>query len=330
MYKKKYEKGVIFLKKAVKLLENLFLIDGHDLGKKQRTGTYVLKTEDSVVLIETSASPSVPFILEGLNELNIDLSLINYLIVTHIHLDHAGGAGLLMQSLPNAQLLVHPKGKRHLADPSRLILGAKAVYGNNFDRLFDPIVPVPQERMMAMEHGSTVSLSPTHELVFYDTPGHANHHLSIWDRSNRCLYTGDTAGVFYPQLLPYGVDFILPSTSPNQFDPDKMRASLRLYESLEPRYIAFGHYGLHSSPKTVFNEVDKWLERFLEIGSRAANDETLLDGKVSMTAGQLYQIVQAFLMEKGVPSDHPVFEIIQLDLHVCAMGLSDYFQKRTN
>lgn len=115
----------------------IYLIDGHDLNRERRTGTYVIK-EQQYVLVETSASPSIPFVLRGLKELDVPLDQISYIILTHIHLDHAGGAGKLLEYCPNAKVIVHPKGARHLSDPSRLIAGAKAVYGESFDTLFRP------------------------------------------------------------------------------------------------------------------------------------------------------------------------------------------------
>ena len=167
------------MKKPVQLTENVFLIDDFDLSMPERTGTYVL-TEDKVTLIETSASPSIPYILEGLQTLGVSPADISYIIVTHIHLDHAGGAGLMLQHCPNAKVIVHPKGARHLADPSRLIMGAKAVYGDKFSQLFDPIVEIPEDRLMIKGEGDTLEISEKLNLKFLDTPGHANHHFSIY------------------------------------------------------------------------------------------------------------------------------------------------------
>lgn len=126
---------------------NFYCIDTHDLGREQRTSSYLL-IDEKIALIETSASPSVPYIMEGLQKLNIAVEDIDYVIVTHIHLDHAGGAGLFLQSCPNAKLVVHPRGAAHMIDPSRLIRSAKGVYGAEFDRLFDPIVPIDAARII--------------------------------------------------------------------------------------------------------------------------------------------------------------------------------------
>ena len=132
-------------KNPVKLNDRIYLIDGYDLGVAKRTGIYVIDEKD-LTIVETGPSPSVKYVKKGLEALGFSLDQVKYIIVTHIHLDHAGGAGLLLEECPNAKVVVHRKGARHLADPSRLIAGAKAVYGEKFSALFDPIRPIPEER----------------------------------------------------------------------------------------------------------------------------------------------------------------------------------------
>ncbi len=163
----------------IDLGNDMTLIDLYDLSMPERTGAYVLHA-DELTVVETSASPSVPHLLKGLEDLNLDPKDVKHIIVTHIHLDHAGGVGLFLEHCPNATVYVHPKGKRHLADPAKLIAGAKAVYGDQFDELFDPIVPVPEERLVEKGEGDTLDIGGR-VLTFYDSPGHAKHHLSIHD-----------------------------------------------------------------------------------------------------------------------------------------------------
>ncbi|AGE22187.1 beta lactamase-like protein [Geobacillus sp. GHH01] len=305
------------------------LIDLYDLRMPQRTGTYVLH-EENLAIVETGPSPSVPHLLAGLKALHIDPSDIRYIIVTHIHLDHAGGVGLLLQHCPNAMVVVHPKGKRHLADPSRLIAGAKAVYGAQFESLFDPILPVPEERLIVKEDGETLKLSAERTLVFYDTPGHANHHVSIYDSYSRGVFTGDTIGVFYPQLQEAGLTFCLPSTSPNQFDPEAMKQSAARLEKLRPERIYFGHFGMLDDPQEAFRQLRVWLPKFVAAGKEAIerNPEASPAEQAKVAAQRLRRDVEAFLNEYGVPSSSPVYAAIELDLQVCAMGLIDYWHKR--
>ncbi|ADU94053.1 MBL fold metallo-hydrolase [Geobacillus sp. Y412MC52] len=305
------------------------LIDLYDLRMPQRTGTYVLH-EENLAIVETGPSPSVPHLLAGLKALHIDPGEIRYIIVTHIHLDHAGGAGLLLQHCPNAMVVVHPKGKRHLADPSRLIAGAKAVYGAQFESLFDPILPVPEERLIVKEDGETLELSAERTLVFYDTPGHANHHVSIYDSYSRGVFTGDTIGVFYPQLQEAGLTFCLPSTSPNQFDPEAMKQSAARLEELRPERIYFGHFGMLDDPQEAFRQLRVWLPKFVAAGKEAVDrhPEAPAAEQAKMAAHRLRGEVMAFLDDHGAPSSSSAHAAIELDLQVCAMGLIDYWQKQ--
>lgn len=315
------------MKNVVKLLENLYIIDSHDLGLKNRTGSYVL-TADELTIIETSASPSVPYILEGLQELGFQPSQVRNIIVTHIHLDHAGGAGLLLESCPNATVFVHPAGKRHLIEPSRLITGAKAVYGDKFDELFDPIVPIPENRIRSLDHEERLVIGKSHSLTIYHSPGHANHHFSIFDEVHKALFTGDTAGVYYPDLNETGVKLYLPSTSPNQFHPDKMRQSLEMFKKLEPEYICFGHFGLTNRANDVLIEVENWLEQFVKLGKQAYDARNSFDERVALAFSLLEERVQSHLKKFSIPADHKVHEVLILDMKICAMGLIDFMEKQ--
>ncbi|QNU25013.1 MBL fold metallo-hydrolase [Geobacillus zalihae] len=305
------------------------LIDLYDLRMPQRTGTYVLH-EENLAIIETGPSPSVPHLLAGLKALHIDPADIRYIIVTHIHLDHAGGVGVLLEHCPNATVIVHPKGKRHLADPSRLIAGAKAVYGEQFDALFDPIVPVPEERLLVKEDGETLVLSAERTLTFYDTPGHANHHFSIYDSYSGGVFTGDTIGVFYPQLQEAGLAFCLPSTSPNQFNPEAMKQSAARLEELRPERIYFGHFGMLDDPEEAFRQLRFWLPKFVAAGKEAIerNPEAPAAEQAKMAAHRLRGEVMTFLDDHGAPSSSSAHAAIELDLQVCAMGIIDYWRKQ--
>lgn len=313
--------------KPIKLAENLYLIDDFDLNLPERTGTYVL-TEEALTIIETAASPSIPILLEGLKKLALSPADIKYIIVTHIHLDHAGGAGLLLNHCPNAKVIVHPKGARHLEDPTRLIAGAKAVYGEKFSALFEPILPVPADRLIVKDDQDQLEIASDCTLVFYDSPGHANHHFSIYYPRENGMFTGDTAGIFYHQLYRDGVEFYLPTTSPNQFDPDKMLASILMFENMNLDSIYFGHFSMSHSPIEVYSQVRMWLNIFMTEAEAAFNRHSDFAERVNLLSNQLFTKVVDHLAIKGISQDNKVFEVISMDLEVCAMGLIDYLDRR--
>ncbi|MGG0720330.1 MBL fold metallo-hydrolase [Robertmurraya massiliosenegalensis] len=314
------------MKKVEKLFENLYLIDGYDLDMKERTGTYVL-TERDLTIVDTSASPSVPHIIDGIEKLGFSPKDIKYIVVTHIHLDHAGGAGLLLQQCPDAKVIVHPKGKRHLADPSRLIAGAKAVYGDKFNRLFDPIIPIPEEKLLAMNNEDILTISEDCSLTFYDTPGHANHHFSIYHPKLNGMFTGDTAGIRYTALLKDQIEFYLPSTTPSNFDPVKMKQSISFYRSKNLDYIFFGHYGMSRNPEEVYRQVSNWLNPFIEVAKEAFEKGKSFDEMIHLTKEGIFNIISRHLDEFNIPRDHEIYDILTLDIEVCSMGLIDYVYK---
>lgn len=321
-------KGADNLKNPIKITDRIYLIDDFDLGRPARTGTYVIK-EDKLTIVETCASPSIPYILEGLHTLNIQPEDIEYIIVTHIHLDHAGGVGLLIEKCPNAKVIVHPKGARHLVNPSRLIAGAKAVYGDQFEALFDPILPIREDKIIIKEDGSTLELSKDCQLTFYDTPGHANHHFSIHESVSNGIFTGDTVGIYYHELVSEGIALYLPSTSPNQFNPTAMLQSAKRIEELKVNFIFFGHYGMSSNVNEVFKQLHYWLPYFMEagkIGLTTTENKTLLEQKDAVKNALLAPIT-TYLDEKNIPRDHEVYSILNLDLDVCSMGIVDYYHK---
>ncbi|WLR52122.1 MBL fold metallo-hydrolase [Bacillus tianshenii] len=310
----------------VSLDYDISLIDDFDLGTDGRTGTYVIQDEE-LTLVETSASPSVPYIIQGLEDLNLKLEDVRWIIVTHIHLDHAGGAGLLLEKCPNAKVVVHPRGERHLADPSKLIAGARAVYGDQFDKLFDPIVPIPEDRLVVKNDGDVLPIGER-TLTFYDTPGHAKHHFSIHDSKSNGIFTGDTIGLQYPKLKKDGIHLYLPSTSPNQFDPDAMLNSLARIEALGVDRIYFGHFSVSDEPQEVYRQVREWLPTFVEAAEVAGAESDDFAKMHEIAHNHLSEKITSYLRSKGVPDDHPEYQVLRLDMDVCAMGLADYIMKK--
>ncbi|WP_456271712.1 MBL fold metallo-hydrolase [Bacillus sp. AK031] len=303
--------------------ERISVIDLFDLNEPFRTGAYVIK-EDDITIIETSASPSVPHLLKGLKELNIPLEKIKNIIVTHVHLDHAGGTGVFLEKCPNASVIVHEKGARHLINPERLEAGARQVYGEEFDRLFHPIVPIPADRVIIKKHNEKLKLGETCELTFYNTPGHSRHHFSIYDEKSKGIFTGDTAGVNYGYILD-GIHLYLPSTSPNQFNPMEMQQSLDLYRQLDLEKIYFGHFGISEEPQKVLTEVEKWLKIFIEKAREIHRNYHSLESRL--------KALTLALKKEVLNSDHRLSDnkgfirLLDLDMKVSAMGLIDYIEK---
>jgi hydroxyacylglutathione hydrolase len=197
---------------------------------------------DRAAVVDTGVNSSVPRVLDALRARGIAPAQVDYVILTHIHLDHAGGAGLLLSQLPHAMLTVHPRGAPHILDPGKLIASARTVYGAEaFARIYGNVMPVPRERLIETPHGASIKLNGR-EIVFYDTPGHARHHVCALDTKSGHVFAGDTFGLSYRELDCDGRQFIFPTSSPTQFDPDAAHRSLDLITALRPEAIYVTHY----------------------------------------------------------------------------------------
>ncbi|MCC4621306.1 MBL fold metallo-hydrolase [Xanthomonas cassavae CFBP 4642] len=217
-------------------------------GGAQFDAAYLIVEAQRGAFIDCGTSLSVPRLLAAVQAAGLTPAQVDWLILTHVHLDHAGGAGALLQHLPNARVLVHPRGAPHMIDPTRLIAGATAVYGQEeMARSYGQIVPVPAERVVEAVDGQAVLLGER-ALCTVDTPGHARHHLCVWDARCRSWFTGDTFGLSYRQLDSAQGAFILPTSSPVQFEPEAMLHSIARLMEAAPQAMYLTHYGRVESP----------------------------------------------------------------------------------
>ena len=211
--------------------------------RPQFDAAYLVVEAGRAAFIDCGVNHGVPRLLQALERLGLTPDCVDWVIPTHVHLDHAGGAGTLMQALPNARLAAHPRGLRHLLDPSALWAGALAVYGEEeMQRSYGQLVPVPAERAQALSDGEVILLAGR-ALTILDTPGHARHHVCIWDERSRGVFTGDTFGISYREFDTVQGPWIFPTSSPVQFDPEDMKDSIRRILALAPEALYLTHFG---------------------------------------------------------------------------------------
>lgn len=204
---------------------------------------YLLVENGRAAFIDCGTLRSVPNMLAALDAAGLAPDAVDWLIASHVHLDHAGGAGALLQELPRATLVVHPRGAPHLIDPGKLIASARQVYGDNlFDRAYGGLLPAPAGRVLEAADGQVLDLAGR-PLLLAHTPGHALHHLSVWDERTRAWFTGDTFGISYREFDVDGRPFAIPTTSPVQFDPVQLKDSLRRLLAAGPRTCYVTHFG---------------------------------------------------------------------------------------
>ena len=193
-------------------------------------------------VIDTGTNDSVPRVLAALSQKGLVPGSVDYVMLTHVHLDHAGGASALMRQFPNARLTVHPRGARHMADPSKLIAGTIEVYGEaEMRRMYGDILPIEPARIIETPHGASVKLAGR-TFVFHDVAGHARHHVAIQDLKSGHVFSGDTFGMSFRELDEEGRQFIFPTTTPPQFDPDAFHRSTDRIAGLNPDAVYVTHY----------------------------------------------------------------------------------------
>lgn len=203
---------------------------------------HIIQQGDAAAFVDVGTNYSVPHLLAALQELQIRHEAVEYLFITHVHLDHAGGAGLLLRSLPNAKVVVHPRGAPHLIDPAKLIAASRVVYGEErYRELYGDLIPIDAGRVITSADGQRVDLRGRPFQLLH-TPGHALHHYCLVDQEHRNLFTGDTFGLSYRELDTAQGAFGVPTTTPTQFDPQQLLVSIDRLMATEPRAAYLMHY----------------------------------------------------------------------------------------
>ena len=285
-------------------------------GWERVTAGYVVEGP-APVLIETGSQSSVPVLLDALSDLGLGPGDLAGVVVTHIHLDHAGGVGDVARAFPDATVYVHEKGARHLADPERLVRSAAQVYGTLLDSLYGRLDPTPAERIHVLADGEEIAIGPGSTLVAVDSPGHAKHHLGLHhdgDAASGILFAGDAVGV----KLPDG-GVLRPATPPPDFDLDAALRSLESFRSRGPTGLALAHYGLIDHPGDLLDEAAGTLRHWAEAAEAAWRAGTDIADALSA----------AFATDlDGVPAQHREKLETLNGVHSNAAGLRRWLDQR--
>ena len=240
------------------------------------TATYLIRGSRPA-LVETGTARSAPTVIAGLAELGIDADDLATIVVTHIHLDHAGGVGDLAAAYPRAQVVVHERGARHLQDPTRLVDSARRVFGPDMERLFGDLLPTATDRIISVGDEGQVDLGDGRFLDVFHNPGHASHHIALVDSGTGDLYTGDAAGVYVPQTAE-----VRPATPPPDFDLDLALDSMRRMAARNPTRLLFSHFGPVTEVDEVMEASESELHYWVETVREARMQSPDLDHAVAL------------------------------------------------
>ena len=288
---------------------------------------YLIVERGRAAFVDTGTNDAVPRLLAALAGAGVGVDAVDYVIATHVHLDHAGGAGLLMRHLPNARLVVHRRGARHLVDPRHLIRSATGVYGEEeIARSYGSLVPVPAERVVTTGDNTTIELAGR-ALRILDTPGHAMHHHCIWDEASRAFFTGDTFGLSYRDFDTALGAWVMPTTTPVQFQPAALRRSIERMLAFAPEHMHLTHYGR-------VGDVARLGALLLgQLDAVVAFARTTMPGpdRHDVLVSGLEAIHLASLRAHGVTlADERIRELLALDLELNAQGLAIWLDRRTH
>lgn len=283
---------------------------------------YLVIDSGRAAVIDTGVEYTASRVEEVLIEQGLSTDCVDFVVPTHVHLDHAGGAGKLMQMCPNARLVVHPFGSRHMIDPSRLIAGAEAVYGKEgLHNSVGEIIPVDETRVTEAADSYRFMLG-NRELMVLDTPGHARHHFCIWDEASKGFFTGDTFGLAYPELASDGGSFILPPTTPVQFDPPAWHASIDRLMAMHPERMYLTHFGQLDEPVLYMNDLHRRID---DLAALALGHDK--------PAGDLATVVKDYvnleLDRHGSRLDaEQLGQVLDLDIDLIAQGLEVWVSRQ--
>lgn len=296
-----------------------------DYVRPRLDASHLLVRDGRAAFVDTGTTHSVPRLLAALETLGVDRADVDWVFLTHIHLDHAGGAGELVRHLPNAKVLVHPRGAAHLVDPAKLIAGTIAVYGEDgFKRLYGHIPPIAVERVVEAADEMRLDLGDS-ELLFIHTPGHALHHYCIVDEESGSVFTGDTFGISYRVFDTDRGPFIFPATTPVHFDPAQAHASLDRIMSHEPEAVFLTHYSRVTDLNRLAKDMHECLDEFVSIATRLAEA-----GEARME--KMKNAMHAYLVQRvrdhGCKLDQKTMDTwLEMDVDLNVKGLNVWLQR---
>lgn len=304
--------------------DNTVTIDA-DYVQPDTAGFHLMIENGRAAFFDTGTSLSLPNAIAALKERGLNGDDVQYVIPTHVHLDHAGGAGAMMRAFPNASMIVHPRGARHMIDPGKLWQGTVGVYGEERARhLYGEVVPVAEQRVLIAEDNTEIDFQGR-QLLFIDTPGHARHHFCVIDRARSAIFAGDMLGISYRVFDSERGPFVFPTTTPVQFDPDAYHQSLERIAALQLRYAYLAHFGRIELGAEIFNALHERLDRFVDIALRVEHEPARESALIERLAKYLFSEVKA---HGSRIADDKIRMNLAMDVKLNAQGIDVWLERR--
>lgn len=295
-----------------------------EYARPMQDASHLIIEDGHAAFVDTGVNDSVPLLLAALQQQDLDPGDVDFVFLTHIHLDHAGGAGLLMQHLPNARCVIHPRGAPHMIEPSKIVAGTEAVYGKDKAReTYGEIRPIDAGRIDVAEDGESYSLNGR-ELQTVFTEGHARHHYCLVDPASRGVFTGDSFGVSYRELDTAAGEFIFPTTTPVHFDPGEAHKSVDRIMSFEPERLYLTHYSEVGNLDRLAADMHEGVDAFVTI----ALEHKDADNRSEKIQAAIFDYFEQGLKRHGFEGDRDAMHsILQLDVNLNTQGLEVWLDR---
>ncbi len=279
---------------------------------------HLIVEDGHAAFVDTGTNHSVPLILDALDRKDIDSAAVDYVFLTHVHLDHAGGAGALMQHLPSAKAVIHPRGARHMVDPTKLVKGTQAVYGEGRAReMYGQLVPIEENRLIIVIDEQVIEFK-SRPLQCIFTEGHARHHYCLSDPASKGVFTGDSFGVSYRELDTAKGEFIFPTTTPIHFDPPEAHKAIDRVMSLQPEQLFLTHYSRVSDLARLADDMHRRIDDFVAIADKHAND----NNRTGALQKAMFSYFAGCLREHGFDADEErIHALLDTDVMLNTMGI---------
>ena len=287
--------------------------------------SHLLIENGRAAFIDTGNNNSVPLLLDALIQHDLDVADVDYVFLTHIHLDHAGGAGLLMQQLPNARCVVHPRGAPHMVDPARLIAGTEAVYGvERMRELYGDILPIDAERIVVPDDEEWIELNGRAMRTLF-TEGHARHHYCLHDPKSKGVFTGDSFGISYRELDTVAGEFIFPTTTPASFDPPEAHKSIDRIMACEPEQLYLTHYSRVRGLDRLALDMHVAIDQYVSLAKENAGAEN----RTAVISSAMFDYLEGRLVKHGFKGDRDaMWSVLSLDIQLNTQGLEVWLDRQ--
>ncbi len=294
--------------------------------RPQLTAIHLIVENGRVAVVDTANNAALPHALDAVRQLGLTPASVAYVFLTHVHLDHAGGAGAMMQAFPEARLVVHPRGARHMAEPAKLFAAVQAVYGEAEARhLYGDPIPVSPERILSAGEGYSLDLGGR-TLICLETPGHARHHLALHDTRSGCLFTGDIFGLSFRELDVDGRPSIIPTTTPTQFEPEVMHESVERILACQPEALYLTHFSQIEDIPRLGADLHRLIDAHVAVAERER--EAGPERGARILAG-LWALMETEAARQGWPLPADQWRaVLESDIELNAQGL-DYWLDQT-